>query len=186
MLLPDYHATTGLVGSKDEYFCYLYMRWGVGGIYGNIGNIIASKRLDTFIYISGTLGIAMETDIAEVGLHKTWLQVGDTDSRIGNIDAQAIGECLDCSLCSTIDITSSIGGITSYRAYIDNMSVIALYHARHHKARHRLETLDIGINHCFPIIKIAFILWFKAKSQSCIVYQHINILPFCRQRFDKL
>jgi hypothetical protein len=37
----------------------------------------------------------VETDVAEVGLHKAGLEIGHADGRVSHIDAQAVGECLD-------------------------------------------------------------------------------------------
>ena len=61
------------------------MFWCIGGIYGNIGYIIASKGLDTFINIGGTIIVAMETDITEVCFYQTWFKIGYTNSGVGHI-----------------------------------------------------------------------------------------------------
>ena len=58
------------------------MSRSISCIDSNIRDIITSQGFDAFIDIGGTLRISMETDIAEVGLHKAWLQVRDTHGRI--------------------------------------------------------------------------------------------------------
>ena len=101
------------MGGQNEYLCYLHMLGRVGGIYGDISYIVARKGLDAFIDIGCTIVVTMETDIAEVGLHKSRLQVGDTDGGIGHIDTQAIGKGLDGCLRGTIHIATGIGSIAS-------------------------------------------------------------------------
>ncbi len=159
---------------------------GIGCIYSYIGNIVAGKRLDSFIDIGGTVIVAMKTDIAEVGLNKTWLQMGYTYCSICHIDAQSIGKGFYCRFSGTVDIASCIGSIACYRANIYDVSAIALHHTWYHKPCHSQQTFDVGINHRFPIIRIAFIFRFESKSQSCIVYQDIHLLPFCRKHLDRL
>ena len=78
------------MSGQYEYLCYLYMCRCVGGIHGNIGYIIASQRLDTFIDIGCTVMITMEPDIAEVCLHKTWFQVRYTYSGVGHVNTQSV------------------------------------------------------------------------------------------------
>ena len=102
------------MSGQYEYLCYLYMLWCIGGIYGYISYIIARKRFDAFIDIGGTIIVATDADIAEVGLHKTWLQIGHTDGGVGHIDTQSIRESLYCSLGGTIHIASSISSITGH------------------------------------------------------------------------
>ena len=41
-LLSINHTTACLVGGQYEHLRYLHMLWCIGGIYGNISNIIAS------------------------------------------------------------------------------------------------------------------------------------------------
>ena len=160
------------------------MFWRIGGIDGNVSNIVASKGLDTFIDIGSTIMVAMETDIAEVCLHKTRLQIGDTDGGVGHIDTQSIGKCLYCGLRGTIHIAPCVCGIASNRTHIDNVSAIALHHTWYNEPRHGQQTFDVGINHGLPIVEIAFVFWLQSKSQPCIVHQHIDLLPLCRQRLD--
>ena len=77
------------MSGQNEYLCYLHMLWRVGGIYGDIGYIVARKGLDALIDIGCTIVVAMETDIAEVGLHKSRLQISHPDGGVGHIDTQA-------------------------------------------------------------------------------------------------
>ena len=74
------------MSGKYEHLCYLHMLWCICGIYGNIGYVVASERLDTLINIGCTIIVAMKTDIAEVGLNKTWFQISYSDSGVGHID----------------------------------------------------------------------------------------------------
>ena len=61
------------MSGQYQHLCYLYMGRSIGCIYSYIGYIVASKGLDSFIHVSGTFTIAMETDIAEVRFHKSRL-----------------------------------------------------------------------------------------------------------------
>ena len=89
----DDNTAVGLMGGQYEHFGNLHVLWGVGGKDGNVGNIVARHGLDAFIDRGGPVVVSVETDVAEVGLHKSGLQVRHTDSSIGDIDAQTIGEC---------------------------------------------------------------------------------------------
>ena len=102
------------MGGEDEHLGYLDMSRGIGGIDGNIGNIVACEGLDALIELSGSISITTETDIAEVGLYQAWLQVCNTNGSIGYIDAQAVGQGFYCGFRSTIDIAASIGCIACH------------------------------------------------------------------------
>ena len=102
------------MSGQYEYLCYLYMLWCIGGIYGYISYIIARKRFDAFIDIGCAIIIAMEADVAEVGLDKTRLQIRYTYCGVGHVDTQSVGKSLDGRLRGTVDIASSIGGIASH------------------------------------------------------------------------
>ena len=146
-------------------------------IEGNIGYIIAIERSDALIHIVGTLIVAMEADIREVGLHQSWFYIGNTYLGMCHVDAQTIGDSLNGSLGSTIYIATRIGSITSHTTYINNVSVIALHHTRHYQASHGEQPLDIGIYHLVPIIKASFILRFQSTCQTCIIDEHIYVAP---------
>ena len=76
-----------------QHLGYLYVLRGVGGIDGNIGNVVARQGLDAFIDRSGSFVVSVETNVAEVGLYESRLQVRHADGGIGYIDAQAVGKC---------------------------------------------------------------------------------------------
>jgi hypothetical protein len=44
----------------------LYVLRSIGGIYGNVGNIITRQGFDALIYRGGPVVITVESDIAEV------------------------------------------------------------------------------------------------------------------------
>ena len=81
------------------------MLWCIGGVNGNIGNIVASEGLDAFVHIGRTVVVTMEADVAEVGLHQAWLQIRDTNGCVGHIDTQSVRKGLYCCLGGTIDIS---------------------------------------------------------------------------------
>ena len=78
------------MSGKNEHLSNLYVLRSIGGIDSHIGNVVASQGLDTLIYIGSTIVVTAETDIAEVRLNETGLQVRDADGRIGNINAQTV------------------------------------------------------------------------------------------------
>ena len=61
----------------------LYVLRSIGGIYGNVGNIITRQGFDALIYRGGPVVITVESDIAEVRLHQSGLQVRHADGGIG-------------------------------------------------------------------------------------------------------
>ena len=148
-----------------------------GSIESHIGNIIAIERLYATIYIVGTFGVAMESDVGEIGLHESRLHVGDTHLGMSHIDAQAVGNSLDSSFGGTIYITSGISGITCHTTDVDDMPMVALHHARHDESGHGEESLDVGVNHLVPVLEITFILRFQATSQARVVDQHVDVAP---------
>ena len=68
------------MGGQYQYLGNLHMGWGIGSIDGNVGDVVARQRLDTFIDIGGTLVVTMKAGVAEVGLDKSWFQVGDAEA----------------------------------------------------------------------------------------------------------
>ena len=136
MLFPYNHTAICLVGCEYQHFGNLNMLRGICCIDGNIGDIITCQWLDAFVYISSTLVVTVETNIAEICFHKTRFQVCNTDSGISHVYSQTIGKSLDRSLCSTIDIASSIGSIASHRPNVDDVTTIAFNHARNNEACH--------------------------------------------------
>ena len=115
-LFPDDDAAAGLMGSQYQHLGYLYVLRGIRGEDGYIGNVVARQRLDAFVDCGGTVTVAAEADVAEVGLHKSGLQVRHADSRVGNVDAQTVGECFHGSLGGTVDIAAGVGCIASHAA----------------------------------------------------------------------
>ena len=61
------------------------------------------------------------------------------------------------------------------------MSSASFHHSRHYQSGHQQQSLDIGVNHGFPVIEVTLIFRFQSKRQSGIVYQHVNLTPFFRQ-----
>ena len=180
------HAATGLMSGQNEYFGNLHMRWGIGSKDCHIGDVVAREGFDALIEFGSTLGIAVEADVAEVGLYEAGLEVGDADSGIGHIDAETVGEGLHGSLCGAVDIASGIGGIARYAPYINNVSAVARNHLGYDEACHREQTLDIGVDHCLPIIEVALIFWFEAQGKAGIIDEHIDLLPLLWQALDGL
>ena len=78
------------MSGEDKHLGYLDMGRGVGCKDGNIGNVITRQWLDALVDIGGTLVVTMKADVAEVRLNKTGLQVGDTDGRVGHVDAESV------------------------------------------------------------------------------------------------
>ena len=157
-----------------------------GSIESHIRNIITIQRFDTLINTGSTLIITMETDIREIRLHQSRLDIGNTHLGMSHINTQAIGDCLDGSLGSTIYITTSVSCITSHTTYINNVSMITLHHTRNNQTSHSKEALDIGINHLVPIFEASLVLWLQATSQTGIIDQHINIAPILRDIIHSL
>ena len=74
------------MGGQYQHLSNLDVFRRIGGKDSHVGNIITCQRLNTFIDIGGTIIVAMETDIAEVCLYKSRLQVRHADGGIGDVD----------------------------------------------------------------------------------------------------
>ena len=72
-----YYAAIGLMCGEDQDFGYLYVFGGTGCIVCYVGYVGSCEWGYAFIYVFGSLGVSMESYIAEVGLYKAWLEVGD-------------------------------------------------------------------------------------------------------------
>ena len=130
-----------------QHLSNLYVLRGIGGIDCHIGDIVTRQGFDACIEFGSTFGIALETDVAEVRLYQSGLQVRHADGRIGHVDAQSVGERLHSRFRGTIVATACVGSIASHRTHIDDMTVVTCHHTRHHKTRHRQQTLDICVDH---------------------------------------
>ena len=64
----DDNTAVGLMGGQYQYLGSLYVLRGIGGKDGDVGNIISRQGLDAFIDRGGPVVVAVETDVAEVGL----------------------------------------------------------------------------------------------------------------------
>ena len=156
----------------------------IGGIDGDIGDVVARQRLDALIDIGGAVIVTMEADVAEVGLDEAGLQVSDADGRIGHVDAESVGQCLHGSLSGAIHVATGVGGITGYGTHVDDVTAVALHHPGHHEARHRQQSLDVGVDHRLPVIKVALVFRLQPQGQSGIIHQHVDLLPVSRKVVD--
>ena len=108
LLFSDDDTATGLMGGEDEHLGNLDVGGGIGCIDGYIGDVVTRQWIDALIEFAGAIGIALETDITEVGLHETWLEVGDPYGGVGHIDTETVGEGFHGCLRGTIYIASCI------------------------------------------------------------------------------
>ena len=97
-------VAVGLMCGKYQHFGYLDVLWSRSGIESHVGDVGSGKRLDAFIHLVGTLVVAMEAHVAEVGLYESRLEVGDAYSRVSYVDAQTVRNRLYGSLCGAIHI----------------------------------------------------------------------------------
>ena len=174
------------MSGQNEYLGYLHMGGGIGGIDGHIGNIVAREGLDALIELGGAGRIAMEADVAEIGLDEAGLEVGDADGRVGHIDAEAVAKGLYGCLRGAVDIATGIGCIARHTPYINNVSAVALNHTGYDEARHREQALDIGVDHGLPVIEVALVFGFEAEGQAGIIDEYVDLLPLLGQAFDGL
>ena len=73
------------MGGQNQHLGNLHVLRRIGSIDSHVGNIIARKGFDALIDISSTVAVAVETDITEVGLYQSGLQVGHAHGSIGHI-----------------------------------------------------------------------------------------------------
>ena len=61
------------------------------------------------------------------------------------------------------------------------MTMIATDHIGDDGACHVKEPFNIGVNHRFPIVFVAFIFGFKTKGKASVVDEHVNSFPVLGQ-----
>ena len=174
------------MSGEDKHLGYLDMSGSIRGIHCDISDIIACEWLYAFIHVSSTLCVAMEADVAEVGLNESWFQIGYADGRVGHINAQTIAQCLYCSLGGAVNVTTSVGSIASHRTHVDDMTTITSHHAWNNEASHGEQALDVSINHAVPIVETALILRLQAQCQTSIVDQNVDVSPYLWKTLDGL
>ena len=104
--------------------------------------------MDAGIDAVGFRLVATETRDAEIGFHKSRFHVGDAHTGVDKVDAQAVGKSFHSRLRGAIHIASGISLVARNAANVDYVPVVALHHVWHNEARHRKQSLDIGVNHC--------------------------------------
>ena len=78
------------MGGKHEHLGYLDMGWSLGSIEGYVTDVIPRKRLDAFVHFFSTLLITVETNVREVRLHESGLDIRHADGCVCHVDAQAV------------------------------------------------------------------------------------------------
>ena len=58
------------------------------------------------------------------------------------------------------------------------MSFIPFHHAGDDESGHSQKPLYVGVYHCAPIFRVAFILFVKAESEAGVIDEDIDFLPF--------
>jgi hypothetical protein len=95
---------------------------------------------------------------------------------MSHVDAQTIGDGFYCTLGGTVHISARIGSIASHTSDVDDMTTIAFHHAGNDESGHGEQTFNVGIYHLVPVVEVAFVLWFQASCQSCIIDNNKNIV----------
>lgn len=80
------------MGGENQHLGYLDMLGSAGGIECHVGNVVARQWLNATVNIVGTLAVAMETDVGEIGLHQSRLDVGYANAGMSHVDAQTVGD----------------------------------------------------------------------------------------------
>ena len=119
----------------------------------------------------------MEADVAKVGLHQSRLDIGHADARVGRVDAQSVGDHLHRRLRAAIDVAVGVGSVASHRTDVDDLATVALHHARHQRAAHVEQALDVGVDHRVPVVEVATLQRVEAQGQSGVVDQHVDLGP---------
>ena len=94
------------MGCQHKNLRNLHMLRCIGGVKGNAGNVVASQRLYALIHIVGPLAVSVETNDAEIRLHKPRLDIRYTHGGVRNVNAQAVGDGLYRRLCGAVNISS--------------------------------------------------------------------------------
>lgn len=178
------HGAGGLMGGEDEHFRYLDVSRGLRGKDSGCGYVVARERSDALIDGVGPIGVAMEADTAEVGLHKSGLQQGDAQRSVGYVDAQSVGDGFDSGFRGAVYVAPGVGGVAGYAADVDDMPSAALYHCGYDFARHRQQAFDVGVDHRIPIVIVAFLLGIKAEGEAGVVDEDVDGFPFVGEGFE--
>ena len=78
------------MGGEDEHFGDLYVFGGLSGIEGGVGDVVAGEGCDAFVDVVGTLVVAVEAYVAEVGLDQSGFEKGHAYLGVGDVDAQTV------------------------------------------------------------------------------------------------
>ena len=163
------------MGGEDEDFGDLDVRGCRGGVEGNVGDVVAGEGRNAGVEALGGGGVAVETDVGEVGLDEAGLDVGDADGRLVEIHAETVAEGLDGGFGGAIGAASGIGGITGYGTDVDDMTTSPFNHARNDETRHHEQGLDVGVDHGEAFVEVAFVLLVGAKGEAGVVDEHIDV-----------
>ena len=96
------------MGGEYQHLGYLYVGWRTGGIEGYVGNVCPRERSDSLIHVVGTLVVAMETDVTEVGFHQSRFEIRHSHCRMCNVDSESVGDGLHSRLGGAIHVADFV------------------------------------------------------------------------------
>ena len=91
------------------------------------------------------------------------------------IGAKSFRERFHRELGGAVHIAVRINFLAGTAADIHNMPFSALYHTGRYHPGNIQHTLDIGVNHRFPVIQTTLVNGAEPFGKACIVNQHINL-----------
>ena len=62
------------------------------------------------------------------------------------------------------------------------MTMIAGHHTRDDEPGHGEQSLDVGVDHRFPVVLVTLVFLFKAECKSSVVDEHVYLVPLLGQR----
>src|SRR4051812_22395208 len=129
--------------------------------------VVGMARIDLF----SPFRIALEANQRKVGLHHARLDIGDPHARPLQVGAERQRELFDERLGRAIDVPAGIGVAACRRADIDDMAAATFDHARQQRSRCEHQSLVVGVDHGFPIVRVGLLRRIGAQCQSRIVDQ---------------
>ena len=83
-----------------------------------------------------------------------------------------------------VDVATRIRKFTRDGTQVDDMSATAFHHAGKHRAGAIHESLDVGVDHRFPIVHSRLVRRLQAKGKPGIIHEYVDLGKRSGQRCD--
>lgn len=151
-----------------------------------VGDIVVGQWGHAFVDIFGSSRIPFVADDGEFGFHHSRCDVGDFDIVFQHIRTHASREGVDCMFGGAVNIPARVDFFPGDGSDVHDMSAFLCDHQRGYGPGHVEKSLDIRVDHAFPVVQNAFLQGTDAYGETCVVDQYGDVPPFSFQSFDGL